>query len=244
MKKIIACAVALILLVSLCVPAMAAETEFTPSVTNKPAPGIKPVPNPDGDDAIALLRDKDGKIVGYITEDCLVITSVSEAKQGKGRIPEDARDLLLKVYDELMNGKMTLPYEKVDPSLNSGNMVIRDLFDASFLCDDHPALLGKDGYTLETTFTLGVKPGVKVVVMAYIDGKWEPVDARNNGDGTVTCVFDAICPIAFSVPVGDAPSAETGELINYSWLILALGSLAAIAVLTVIYRMDANKRAA
>lgn len=245
MKRILAILVAAMLCVSCAVPALAAETTFTPSVTNKPAPDIVPGEDPEGDPIIGVLYDDEGQIISYVEEPCLVVTPVSEADTST-EIPEDARQLLLDIYSKLTNGEMTLPYEKYDPDMNSSNMVIRDLFDASFLCADHPELLAEDGYTLELTFDLGVKAGVEVVAMTYVDGEWSPiVSTKNNGDGTVTCVFDAICPIAFSVEAAAEPPVQTGDVGNMSlWGLVAVIALVAIVALTVIYRIDAKKRGA
>ena len=44
------------------------------------------------------------------------------------------------------------------------------------------------------------KPPVEVAVFSYVDGEWiEAVSVTNNGDGTVTVVFEDICPVAFAV---------------------------------------------
>lgn len=246
MKKIIACLTALLLCATLVIPAAAAE--FTPSVNQKPAPDVVPTPDPDGDPAIGVILNGDGEIIDYVGEECLVITGISEAEDSD-EIPEDAKELLLDVYDKLTSGEMTLPYDKYDPDMNPGNMVIRDLFDATFLCDEHPEMLDDEGVTMKLTFDIGVKPGVEVVVMTYINGQWEPVvKTVNNGDGTVTCTFEEICPIAFSVPVQAdepvTPPAQTGDDSGDQliiWGAVALLSLAAIVVLTVISRRGAKK---
>ena len=130
MKRILAVLVAAMLCVSLVVPALAAETGFTPSVTNKPAPEIVPVPDDEGDPAIGVIYNDDGQIIGYVDEGCLIITPVSEAETST-KIPEASRTVLLDVYSKLLSGDMTIPYEKHDSKLNSGNMVIRDLFGSS-----------------------------------------------------------------------------------------------------------------
>lgn len=244
MKKVVICIAVLAMVLSLCVPAMAAD--FMPSVNNKPAPEIVPVPEggSGGKPTIGVIRDENDKIIGYVYEDCLVVTPVSEVDQSKD-IPEDAKQLLKDIYDKLTNGGMTLPYEEVNPNLNPGNMVIRDLFDASWLCGDHPELLSKPGNTLELTFKLGVAPGVEVVTMTYINGKWVPVVSTvNNGDGTVTCVFDEICPIAFSVRTDVTESEKTGDISSLLWVIIALVALAALVVVTVIYRRNMKEQGA
>ena len=237
MKRIIAIIAVLMMCCAMFVPVAAAENEFTPSVTNKPAPEVVPVPDGDGEPAIGILYDDDGQIIGYVYEDCLVITPVSDANTST-EIPDASRETLLDVYNKLINGEMTLPYELVDPKLNPGNMVIRDLFDATFVCGDHPELLAQDGVTMKLTFDLNVKPGVDVVAMTYIDGKWVPVESIvNNGDGTVTCGFEEICPIAFAVKTAEEPPVQTGDDSGKDlalWGCIAAVALVGIVVLTVV----------
>ncbi len=243
MKRVVVFVAVLAVLLSMCVPALAAE--FTPSVGNKPAPEIVPVPGGGGGGkpSIGIIRDEQDKIIGYVYEDCLVVTPVSEVDTSK-LIPEDAKELLKDVYNKLINGEMTLPYDKVNPSLNPGNMVIRDLFDASWLCSDHPEILSKPGNTLELTFNLGVAPGVEVVTMTYINGQWVPVVSTvNNGDGTVTCVFEEICPIAFSVRTDVTESEKTGDISTMIWVVIALAALAALVVVTAFYRKSMKQGA-
>lgn len=243
MKRVIVCITVLVMLLSLCVPAMAAD--FTPSVGNKPAPDIVPTPGGDeGKTAIGVLRDENNKIIGYIYEDCIVITPVSQVDKSN-KIPQAAKDLLKDIYEKLTNGQMTLPYQDVNPNLNPSNMVIRDLFDASWLCAEHPELLDKPGTTLQLTFDLDVAPGVEVVTMTYVNGKWVPVVSTvNNGDGTVTCVFEQICPIAFSVRTDVTKPEQTGDLSMLPWLIICLCAMAALVAVTVVYRNNLKKQAA
>lgn len=245
MKRVIAIFAAAMLCVSLAVPAMAAENDFTPSVTNKPAPEIVPVPDDQGNPAIGVICDGDGRVLDYVYEDCLIITPVSEANTSK-KIPEASKTVLLDVYGKLLSGDMTIPYEKHSTALNSGNMVIRDLFDATFICDEHPEMLEPEGVTLKITFDLGVKAGVDVYTMTYKEGQWNPVvSTKNNGDGTVTCVFEKLCPVEFSLETQDAPPAQTGDNSKLPiWGLIAGIALLAIIVLTVIYRMDSKKRSA
>ena len=244
MKKFIACLVALMLCVSMVLPVMAAEAEFTPSVTNKPAPEIVPVTDPDGNPAIAVVCDDDGQIIDYVYEDCLVVTPVSEAKTSE-RIPDYAEKLLLEVYDKLTGGEMTIPYEKHDAERNSSNMVIRDLFDATFLCEEHPEMLQPEGVTLKITFKLNVAADETVYAMSYKNNEWNPVvETVNNGDGTVTCTFENLCPIEFSVRTAVKPPVQTGDQGSMGlWILLAGVALCAIAVLTVVYVKDSKKAA-
>lgn len=243
MKKIIVCLVVALLCVSMVSPAFA--TEFTPSVENKPAPSLVPVLDGDGNPHPGAVLDKDGNVVSYLDEDCLVITSVADADISVD-IPKSAKDLLLWLYQQLMRGNMSMPYHLHNPLYDSDDMVIRDMFDVTFLCGDHPEALEAVGVVLVLTFDLGVKPNQDVSVMTYKeeDGGWADIhDIVNNGDGTVTCTFEHLCPVAFSVAVADGPS-QTGDTDTVSiWGLVALASLLAIAVLTYIYYRSTKKAA-
>lgn len=244
MKRFFAIITVVMLCLSLAVPALAATHEFTPSVTFNPSPDIVPVVDEDGKERMGIIRDDDGEIIDYIDWPCLVITPVAEVDTST-EIPEDSKIILKDVYAKLNNGSMTIPYEKHNAGLDSSKMVIRDLFDATFLCTEHPAMLEPEGVTLELTFKLDVKAADEVYVMTYKNNQWDPiVSAVNNGDGTVTCVFEKLCPIEFSIKTDDKPPVQTGDLGNLSvWGLVALGALAAIVVLTVVYRADSKKRA-
>lgn len=263
MKKIIACAAVLSLLVCLCVSAMAAP--FAPSVTIKPSPDVVPVYDDNGDPAVGVVREKDGSIIDYVYGDCLIVTAVADAPTSD-RIPEAAKVLLLSVYDKLTSGEMTLPYDKFGADLNADDMVIRDLFDATFVCEEHPDILQPEGVTFEITFKLNVAADEDVFVMTYKNEEWNPiVKAVNNGDGTVTCTFEHLCPISFSVEKADeeAPdvtepsestppettgpsggSSDTGDDVGSQlpiWGLIAGVSLVAVIVLTVLYRRSLKK---
>ena len=108
MKKIISLVLVLVVCLSLACPAFAAETTFVPSISYK-----------DGPDAdSAKLKDEN---VGS----CLVITSITEAKNKATDITQEDRDLLLDVYDQLKTGAMKLPLE-------NNKYVIRELVDVNF----------------------------------------------------------------------------------------------------------------
>lgn len=246
MKRVFACIAMLAVLVSLCVPAFAAEADFTPSVPNKPAPEIVPGKDDAGNDVVGVIRDKDGNVVDYIEEGCLVITPVADVDKSTD-IPKEAAELLKKVHDELNKGTMKMPYDKFGDELKNKKMVIRDLFDASLICGEHPPVLAVDGNTLEVTFDLGINKGVEVYVMTYVNGEWVPiVDSVNNGDGTITCTFEEICPIAFSVVEGAlTPPTVTGDMpVDAKWFIIGGIALAAIVALTVVFVIDSKKHAA
>ena len=184
MKKVLCLLISLVLCIGMVMPVLAAENSFVPSVTYKDGPGVKD----------ATMNDED-------VDDCVVVTTIEEAENKSTDISQDDRDLLLEVYEELKNGNMELPLED--------GYVIRDLVDVSFEYEDCREIeehghkdekLKEEGVTLTVTFELGVGPYEDVVVVAYIDGQWVVIeDVTNNGDGTVTCVFEDICPVVFAV---------------------------------------------
>ena len=228
MKRILSLIVAMTLCISLLASFAFAE-DFVPSIGDKDHPEIVPAEN----GSAAQIVDNGGAVVSDVEADCLVITPVSEAASSAD-ISAEARDTLLDVYEKLSNGSMTLPY---DSSLNPSDMVIRDLFDLSFLCQDHPEMLA-NGNHLKVTFHLGVAPGDTVVSMAYVDGQWITVKLENNGDGTVSCYFEQLCPVVFAVKQTETPP-QTGDFSGNHmilWAVLMAGSLVALVACVVIYR--------
>lgn len=233
MKRFFAIITVVMMCVSLMVPAMAAQ-EFMPSVTNKPAPEVM----------VARILDEEGKVIKEVGSECLVITPVSEVDTST-EIPEASRVVLKDVYGKLTDGSMTIPYKKHNENLDPSKMVIRDLFDASFVCTECPAMLEPEGVVLEIVFDLNVEPGVEIYTMTYKENEWNPiVSTVNNGDGTVTATFEKLCPVEFSINTGSTPPSGTGDQGNVSlWGIVAVTSLVAIVVLTAVYVVSSKKRA-
>jgi len=243
MKRIICLLVVLMLCLSIAAPAYAAEDTFVPSISVKDSPELVPFGDEFGNLFIGKILDEEDNVIDNVPQDCLVITPISEAETSE-KIPEDARETLISVYNQLVDGSMKLPYEKVSAELNASNMVIRELVDISWLCEDHPETLAANGITLELTFDLGVRPGEDVVVMTYINGQWNPIEkVVNNGDGTVTCEFEEICPVAFSVSKDAGTNyPQTGDNMDIAlWSTLLAVSFVAIAAMFIFYRKSAKK---
>jgi hypothetical protein len=233
MKRIICLLTVFLLTMTLACPAFAAEG-FVPSISDKEEPGL--VPNDQG--ILGLIYNADGEEIGKIDGNCLVITPISKIDVSTA-IPEYARQIMKDVYKALSEGDMTLPYEL--DNLDPAKMVIRDLIDATFLCTEHPDMLVPDGVTLELTFDIGVSKGVPVYVYTYNDADWNKVvKVTNNGDGTVTVVFEHLCPIAFCVPSdANVPPVQTGDAFASQmnvWLVLMAVSAAALVAMFVLRR--------
>lgn len=175
MKKIISLVLVLMLCVALAAPAMA---DFAPSVTREEI------------EKDFLVEAEFGE--GLIT-DKLIITTELQAIEKTTPIPQEERDLLLDVIAQVEEGTMVLPLEE--------GFEIRELV---CIClpegDEDAAELKNEGVVLTATFDLGVSAEAEVAVFSYVDGEWiEAVSVTNNGDGTVTVVFEDICPVAFAV---------------------------------------------
>lgn len=251
MRRMVSILVAMVLCFSLCGTVFA--DDFVPSITEKGAPEIVTIKDDAGKDAIGQLLDADGNVVGYVYEECLLITPVSQAETSE-EIPDHAEDLLLEVYNKLSNGTMDLPYEKLNANLDPAKMVIKDLFDVTWLCGenaggnfdeehpDHEELTAKKGVTVTITFDLGVGKNAGVYCMSYKNNVWNPVvKCVNNGDGTVTCTFEDFCPVAFSVGSANVtPPSQTGDPANpIFWIILMSVSVVALGAVLVLSRRKA-----
>lgn len=233
MRRTIAMAVVLVLCFVFACPVFA--TEFVPSIGDKNAPELVTTTDEDGNVVIGHVVDKDGNVMDNIHEHCLVVTPVSQAKTST-LIPDDAEEMLLYVYGELKEEDMQIPYEKFNANLDPDKMVIRDLFDASWLCEEHPEMVAPAGVYVKLTFNLGISADTDIYVATYKNHEWNPiVSTTNNGDGTVTCLFEDFCPISFSVPIGsDTPPAQTGDSADITlWIVLMAVSAVALCAVVV-----------
>ncbi len=185
MKRVITVAVVLLLCLSIALPLGANAAIF-----NSPT-------------SLDEVMVKNVQMEGFDVNlaDCVLITTIEEAKNGNPDITAEEKATLLAAYDALVNGTEALPIE--------GEYAVREIVDVSFkyegcrMIPEHgnkAEALKAEGVTLTVDFDLGIEAGAKVAVFTYIDGKWsEVVSAANNGDGSVTCVFEDLCPVAFVV---------------------------------------------
>lgn len=225
MKKFFSVAIVLLLCVSMILPVLA-EDLFVPSISYKDGPLVER----------AILHENGEE--SDVT-DCVVVTSITAAKEKTTDITQEERDLLLEVYEKLSDGSM-----KVDGLTDE--YVIRELVDVSFGYEncrqvashsDKDEKLDEKDITLEALFDLGVGKMTEVVVMTYIDGKWEEiVSVENNGDGTVTCMFEDLCPVIFAVKNNmDTTMPETGDAMGQALpLWFAVMGISAVAIFVLV----------
>lgn len=213
MKRIASVFIAIVMILSLSCAVFA--DEFVPSIGEKGEPKL-----------IGIELIENGEVVGSIEPECLLVTAISRVNLSE-EIPDDAADLLLQVYKALRDGTSNLPV------LENEELVIRDMLDISLVCEECAALLEKDGVSLKLTFDLGVAADAVVKAFTYKNDKWSAIaNVTNNGDGTVTCTFEHLCPVAFAISTmndaGNAGDAFRTELIV--WTIAMVVSAAALVV--------------
>lgn len=248
MKRIFTLVMAIVLMLTLTLSATAAE--FVESVTNKGAPQLVVIDQLNGKDVVGFITDANGEQLSAEFIECLIITSVAEAETDPD-IPEDAKEQLLSLYEELTADDMKLSEvcpalddivkEKLGSDKSADDLVIKDFFDITDICDEIATFLPQHGATLDLTFDIGIGAGEFITAMVYVDGEWVPtVNTVNNGDGTVTVVFDKICPVAFLVE-GSGSNFSTVSPITSDmsdaiiWGFVMLLSLVTIVAL-VVYR--------
>ena len=223
MKKIIGLMLVVVLALSISVTVFAAETDFVPSINEKSAPEITKI----------TVTTIDGEFVCQQHEECVIVTPVSEITE-EDRLSDATKNLLVEMFNKIKAAAklsdVFTGYSEVD------NMVVRDLFDVSSICDGLDAVFPKDGTTIEITFDLGVSAKTNVMAFAYRNGAWDRVKLTNNGDGTVSSDFTHFCPVAFLVAESETGlSPDTGDASNIAlWITLLVVSVAAIITLVVI----------
>lgn len=209
MKKIISLVLALMICLSVTCTAFA--TAYTASVENKSAPAVVEIQDAAGNTAIATLTGDLPEGMAMVSGEFLVVTALADAETS-AHIPDASEQALLEVYNGLQDGTIQVPFEELDPE-KADNLVIRDLFDVSWTDVDGNSfeeLLNAEGVSLEMTFAMNVEADAVVYVMVYKNDTWNQIEkVTNNGDGTVTCVFNHLCPVAVIVE-----AEETMEVVN------------------------------
>lgn len=240
MKKVIAILTALVLV--FCMGTTAFAAEFTPSVVEKEAPTVVETET----DVAGNIVDKDNNVVEKIASDRLIVTPVAKVDNST-EIPAESKANLKKAYEQLSKADVKLSdlISELDADVKAAigndatvdNLVIRDLFDASFVDADGKLRVIDAEHRLVVKFDIGVAKDQAVFAMKYNEeGKWESIYAiHNNGDGTVTCEFDHLCPIAFMVAdTSDSSATGDNSVSLYVWLAVAVVAAGAIVVLFVV----------
>ena len=221
MKRIIALAAALMLLLTM--PMAAAAEEFVPSISHESYPGL-----------VIIDREGDRNIVGYVGDDAeqtkvydtdLLITPVSDAEESQ-LISEKGRQELMDSYAQITAEGASL--SEIMPALNAiakellGNyataddFVPADMFYISVLNEELASLLDLDEEILRLTFALDVQEEEILVAMVRSNDVWQEVEeVVNNGDGTVSIAYNELGTVLF------LRAAERDTSFSWTWIIIA-----------------------
>lgn len=167
---------------------------FTPSVTQKEAPVVaKP----------AAVEAADGTTVEVKASDIIVTPISSETASAEVKAEMDEAYDVIEKAGSLEKAVPELKTVLEDAKITTpvANFVVRDLVNVA-ATDDIAKQLETEGTTITVTFKLDVKEGATVIVMRFVDGKWEPLPLENvtvNKDGTVDVKLDGLGTIAFLV---------------------------------------------
>lgn len=194
MKKKLIVILALVLCVAIALPVAAVASGFVPSIMYRGGPRNR--------SGFMGGFDSNGVFVGdESVGSCIVVTTIEQARDKETDISQDERDLLIETYEKLEKGEMTLPI--------TGDHVIRDLVDISFAYNncrlhanhgDKPASLAEENVVVKLDLDMDIEADAKLMVLTYINGVWTEIKSvENNGNGTVTCIFEDLCPVAFVV---------------------------------------------
>ena len=195
--------------------------------------------------------DKDGNLIGVEEgHRCLLVTAYADVP-GESLIPQEDKDLIKWVYEQILALGMKFfencagLNEHIASVLGEGksvqDLVVRDLFEVTVLCDELKAWLEPAGTTITLNFDLGLAPDTFVDVVAY-KGQWLRIeDVQLMDDGSVVCsTFENFCPVAILVSeteIAETAAVETVNTGDFSqmalWIAVAGAALIAIVAIAV-----------
>lgn len=208
-------------------PAVEPDSNFTPSVTGKPAPDVIP-PHGSASNIIARIYNEEDQLISEVPDEgWLVITPVSrreqaEDKQVRERLEwaynqikttPDVGDLPARGHQEGVGKDIDQLLKNEGFDLTSEDLVVRDLFDASLYGTEYVDALNDEGHYIEITFDLDVDPDDPLVILVTNDNKtWfmlTPDDYIIHADGSVTMFLEELGTIAILVDSGKQTSTGT-----------------------------------
>ena len=240
MKKFLVLLMVLTIILSTAAAVFAAE--FVPSVSFMSYPWLLTLDEDEnGNKIIGYVEDAEGNVVSTEYHGCILITPVLDAKKGESYLSKEAEKLLVDTYETLTaeDAKLSvlipelndIAKEALGAEATADDLVIRELFDITAVCEDLIKHLEVEGNTITLTFKIVVPQEAYFNIMTLNDGKWELVeDVKNNLDGTVSIKFSQFCPVLFvtGLPLDSVAPAQNFGLY---WLI---GLCAVILVLSVV----------
>ncbi len=240
MKKAISLILSLVMVFGLSVSAFAAEDDFRPSVDSKDHPVIVPQ-DFNGISFDALILDENNEVIEGIhivterrPDGEIIITAYSEIEVADERVNVV---YMQTSYKEILSARSLKELNDLIPL----GMIVRDFFDIT-LVGAYKDIF-KDGKKLQIKFDIGAQLKEKLMVLTRCSDEsgWEFVESVTiNPDGTITVIFDKLCPIIFlTEDTGAVQSPATSDFAS-----TALWSLAIIFGIGSICMIVASKKRA
>ena len=240
MKKALSLVLSIIMMLSIGTVAFAAEGDFRPSVDSKDHPVIVPQ-DFNGVSFDALILDENNEAVEgihVVTEQKpdgqIIVTAYSEIEIADERVNVV---YMQASYEEILNARSLRELNELIPL----GMIIRDFFDITLVGAFEDIF--KEGKKLQIKFDIGAQLKEKLMVLTRCSDEtgWEFVESLTiNPDGTVTVIFDRLCPVIFlTEDTGAVQSPATSDFAS-----TALWSLAIIFGLGSVCMIIASKKRA
>lgn len=238
MKKAISLILSLVIVLGLSIPAFAAE--FRPSVPSKDHPEIIPQLF-NGISFDALILDESNEVVEGVhlvthknPDGEIIITAYSEIETADGRVNVVYMETS---YQEVLSARSLKELHDLIPA----EMIVRDFFDIT-LVGTYKDIF-KEGKKLQIRFDIGAELKEKIMALTRCSDEsgWEFVESVTiNPDGTVTIIFDKLCPVIFLTEKDGAVESPATSDINTA----ALWTLAVVFGMGSVCMLIASKKRA
>lgn len=233
MKKALSLILSIIMVFSISAVAFAAEDDFRPSVDSKDHPVIVPQ-DFNGVSFDALILGENNEVIEGIhivtekkPDGQIIVTAYSEIEVADERVNVV---YMQASFEEILSARSLKELNELIPL----GMIVRDFFDITLVGAFKDIF--KEGKKLQIKFDIDAQLKEKLMVLTRCSDEsgWEFVESVTiNPDGTVTVIFDRLCPIIFlTEDTGAVQSPATSDFASTTlWslaIIFGLGSVCMI----------------
>lgn len=235
MKKIISLVLAIFMMFGICVSAFAADRDFRPSVDSKDHPVIVPQ-DYNGFSFDALILDENNEVIEGIhlvteinSDGEIIITAYSEIEIADERVNVV---YFQGSYEDILDARSLQELNDLIPV----GMIIRDFFDIT-LVGAYENIFN-EGKKLQIKFDIGAELSEKIMALTRCSDEsgWEFVESLTiNPDGTVTVIFDRLCPVIFLCEKSDfVTSPPTSDICTTAlWALAAIFGIGSMCMIIV-----------
>ncbi|MBQ3006902.1 MAG: hypothetical protein IJD78_04995 [Clostridia bacterium] len=231
MKKAISFILSIVMILSFSLSAFAAE--FRPSVPSKDHPEVVPQLF-NGVSFDALILDGNNEVIEGIhlvtyknPDGQIIVTAYSEKNTADGRVDVVYFEAS---YEEILSARSLQELHELIPV----GMIVRDFFDVT-LVGTYKDIF-KEGKKLQVRFDIGAELHEKIMALTRCSDEsgWEFVESVTiNPDGTVTVIFDKLCPVIFLTENdGAVESPATSDISTAAlWALAAVFGMGSVCMI-------------